>query len=449
MSLMGSSILILYFLFKPILKNFLDTRIKIIFLMISATFFLVPFPELKYQYIDLLNYMFNFFNFEDVSEFLANPSVEFKNYVYFLPDELVSPNAYNITVLITTIWLILALIRFLCRMKAYKKFKQNIIESSYSYNDDYVQNVVEKYREELNIKRKISVLYSDFPEPVSTGFINPVVLIPKDFKVENNNLEYIIKHELTHICHKDSIFKTIVLIVYIVHWFNPMAHLLKDEMEQLLECYCDETVVKDLNKEERKLYSQLIVDISTENINYSKTDDPEIGYFGSNAVKKIKRRLIEVKKIKKPNKLNFVLSLLMLSVITISNSMLVFAYKEYPVDNSKIYSDDKLTEYLSNDKRETHLSKYEQQNPNFVSNENGVQTYFLDENFQPLTIKENSESPQVWCNHTYHWVYRIVHTPDDNGGCTEEYYKCKICSKCYRIEEQIFDHTSIYPVCPH
>ncbi len=444
MSLMGSSVMMLYFLFKPILKDFFDTRIKIIFLMISATFFLVPFPELKYQYIDLLT----FFNFKETSKLLDNPPVEFKNYIYFLPDELVLPNAYNITVLITTIWLILALIRLLCRMKTYKKFKQTIIESSYSYRDDYVQNLVEKYRQELNIKRKISVLYSDFSEPVSTGFINPMILIPKNLKVEQSNLEYIIKHELTHIYHKDSIFKTIVLITYIVHWFNPMAHLLKDEMEQLLECYCDETVVKDLNKEERKLYSQLIVDISTENINCSKTDDPDMGYFGSNAVKKIKRRLIEMKKIKKPNKLNFALSLLMLSVITISNSMLVFAYKEYPTSNSTIYSDDKeLTEYSS--VHENYFITSKQEKPKLLSDENGVQTYFVDENHQILMITENSESPNVWCNHTYDWVYRVGHKKNDDGSCTEDYFKCKMCTKCYHIEEEIFDHTSIYPVCPH
>jgi len=444
MSLMGSSVLILYFLFKPILRNFFDTRIKIIFLMISATFFLVPFPELKYQYIDLLN----FFNFKDTANILSNKLGEFKSYIYFLPDELVSPNAYNITVLITTIWLVLALIRFLCRIRNYKKFKQNIIESSYSYENDYVQNLVRKYKQELNIKRKVSVLYSDFSEPVSTGFINPIILIPKDFKVKQNNLEYIIKHELTHIYHKDSIFKTIVLIVYIVHWFNPMAHLLKDEMEQLLECYCDETVVKDLNKEERNLYSQLIIDISTENINCSKTDDPNMGYFGSNAVKKIKRRLIEMKRIKKPNKLNFVLSLLMLSVITISNSMLVFAYKEYPTSNSKVHSNnEELTEYLNN--RENHFITYKQEKPDIISDENGVQTYFVNENHQIVMITENAESPNVWCNHTYDWCYRVSHKKNADGSCTEEYYKCKYCTKCAHIEEEIFDHTSIYPVCPH
>jgi hypothetical protein len=66
-------------------------------------------------------------------------------------------------------------------------------------------------------------------------------------------------HELTHIKNGDLWLKFAVSIIVALHWFNPLARLLRREIDVVGEEYCDERAVIEMTEGERVLYGGLIL----------------------------------------------------------------------------------------------------------------------------------------------------------------------------------------------
>jgi beta-lactamase regulating signal transducer with metallopeptidase domain len=92
--------------------------------------------------------------------------------------------------------------------------------------------------------------------PLLTGLFRPVIYLPCGFK----NAELAVRHELCHWRRGDIWSKWLVQLAVCIHWFNPMAHLMKKEMNRLSELSCDEAVIRDMDEGERQVYRQMIVD---------------------------------------------------------------------------------------------------------------------------------------------------------------------------------------------
>ena len=54
--------------------------------------------------------------------------------------------------------------------------------------------------------------------------------------------------------------KWLVQLVVCLHWFNPMAYLLKRELSRLSELACDEALIRDMDAAERRAYGQMLLD---------------------------------------------------------------------------------------------------------------------------------------------------------------------------------------------
>lgn len=59
--------------------------------------------------------------------------------------------------------------------------------------------------------------------PFVIGFIRPKIFIPEKF--DEDEKEYILNHEWTHIKNKDGVIKLISYFVLCLHWFNPLVWL--------------------------------------------------------------------------------------------------------------------------------------------------------------------------------------------------------------------------------
>jgi beta-lactamase regulating signal transducer with metallopeptidase domain len=92
--------------------------------------------------------------------------------------------------------------------------------------------------------------------PLLTGLFRPVIYLPCGFK----NAELAVRHELCHWRRGDIWSKWLVQLAVCIHWFNPMAHLMKREMNRLSELSCDEAVIRNMDAGERQAYRQMIVD---------------------------------------------------------------------------------------------------------------------------------------------------------------------------------------------
>ena len=121
----------------------------------------------------------------------------------------------------------------------------------------------------LKLRRKLdtAVLYQDniyqsehVSSPFVMGIIKPRIYLP--FKLDGQNMEYVVAHEMMHIRYKDYWWKLIGFLILMIHWFNPLVLLAYVLLCRDIELACDERVIKELNNEQRADYTEALVNCS-------------------------------------------------------------------------------------------------------------------------------------------------------------------------------------------
>ena len=98
----------------------------------------------------------------------------------------------------------------------------------------------------------------DAATPMTFGYIHRKLVFPPNVYAKRE-LTLILKHELTHIKNYDSWYKTFVLIVCDLYWFNPVFLLMKQLAYKDAEYVCDEIVTRNMEPEEKKIYGTAIL----------------------------------------------------------------------------------------------------------------------------------------------------------------------------------------------
>lgn len=93
--------------------------------------------------------------------------------------------------------------------------------------------------------------------PFVAGVFKPRICIPSH--LENNEREYLLLHEQTHIKNHDGIIKTFGFLVVCIHWFNPLVWLSYVMLCSDLEMRCDEEVIEQLGTGIKKDYCRSII----------------------------------------------------------------------------------------------------------------------------------------------------------------------------------------------
>jgi hypothetical protein len=111
----------------------------------------------------------------------------------------------------------------------------------------------------MDIKKDVTVYVSgDISSPFLSGVFNPRIVLP-GVKFSAEELRHIFRHELTHWKSRHALLKLFALLVNAVHWFNPLAYMLRRDVNRFCELYCDETVVSAMDRGEKKRYCGLIL----------------------------------------------------------------------------------------------------------------------------------------------------------------------------------------------
>ena len=97
--------------------------------------------------------------------------------------------------------------------------------------------------------------------PFVLGLFRPKIYIPSD--LPDQELDYILLHERTHICRFDYIFRILAWLVLTIHWFNPMVWLAFYLAGKDVEMSCDEAVLRHMKRDVRVEYSSSLLRLST------------------------------------------------------------------------------------------------------------------------------------------------------------------------------------------
>ena len=111
----------------------------------------------------------------------------------------------------------------------------NIIKkSALPLQNSAVRKIYYNCLKELNIKKIIPVYSTAFlKSPVITGLFKPCIYLPIHLVSGYNqdDIRYIILHELQHYKHKDALANYLMDTAIIIYWFNPLVWYALKEMK--------------------------------------------------------------------------------------------------------------------------------------------------------------------------------------------------------------------------
>ncbi|MDR3120409.1 MAG: PepSY domain-containing protein [Clostridiales bacterium] len=99
--------------------------------------------------------------------------------------------------------------------------------------------------------------------PLLIGAFSPVIVLPeRDYTDEQ--LRNVLAHELTHLRRKDIFVKWLSVIAVSVHWFNPIAWIMRREIDRACELACDEAVIRRYGASEKQGYGDTLIAVVAE-----------------------------------------------------------------------------------------------------------------------------------------------------------------------------------------
>jgi len=238
----------------------------------------------------------------------AFSDIVFPEIQYTQPIDRIQPQSPDIPYL-QIVWLAVMVSLLGIGLFKMRKSKREILNNSSDYIAPADLELFLQCKRDLKVCGRINLRSSQYIKtPLTFGFINPIVILP-DTNMTDNEKKLSIIHELTHIKHGDLWLKFIAFVMSAVHWFNPFAHMLSRKLAVISEEYCDECVIKDMGADERISYAKLILKV------ISDITAPQFSSTLSASTKNIKRRLINMLKIKKSRKSVITLSIIIALII--------------------------------------------------------------------------------------------------------------------------------------
>ena len=118
----------------------------------------------------------------------------------------------------------------------------------------FVNELVDGFR----LKRKVTVLLNDnISTPVTYGIFKPKIVLQSYILEDEELLEHVLVHELTHIKYFDIAFTHIKNVALCLYWYNIAMWIASKLFEDDLEILCDKKVLERLGntQEHKKAYA--------------------------------------------------------------------------------------------------------------------------------------------------------------------------------------------------
>ena len=122
----------------------------------------------------------------------------------------------------------------------------------------YEETFIEQYPE---IRKMKFVKISRQGSPCLTGIKNPIIVLP-DFKYTDEQLKYIVAHEVMHYRNHDIVIKILLEIITVLYWWNPVVYYLEKQIFEVIEIRNDQLVTQKMNVEEKNGYIECLFNVA-------------------------------------------------------------------------------------------------------------------------------------------------------------------------------------------
>ncbi|GMQ58169.1 hypothetical protein AN1V17_25640 [Vallitalea sediminicola] len=320
LSLSGSILVVLLLIMKPFIKHKLSKIIQYIIWIIILLRFIVPISFED----SLMNRVFNnsesqiesitpndFKGTDESGDIINKQNVvkdnqKNKSQIAYKTDNsnefIKIANKY-----IIYIWMLGVIIVLTKNIISYIRFLRYLKKSN-KHVEDNEKRILVNLMNGMDYVRLLR--NSHVATPMLIGIIRPCIIIPDDEYTEIQ-LRNILLHETTHLKHFDIWVKWLTMIVTSIHWFNPLMHFIKREINNTCELACDEAVIKNLSNKEKQAYGDTLISVIAEH----KYSTSVLQATMCEEKKSLKERLISIMKYNKKSKIAIIFSAILIVAV--------------------------------------------------------------------------------------------------------------------------------------
>ncbi len=373
MSIVGTVLGILIVILTKYFDNKLSAKLKYFIMLIPILFLIMPISkievntnndflitsviekvETKLSKVQDINYS----NTSKIQE--VKPTINKENNSTSTKQNQVNINvksnkaSFAFYTILPIVWLVGVGISLIIFVISNIRLKYKIVKSS-KLEDVRMDMILTKCKEKLKITKKIGIKIQNFNDsPCIYGIVKPQILLTEGFcKKDDEIIENVFMHELSHYKRKDMITNHILLIMTSLHWFNPFVYGFFKKIRQEMELATDEIALSKMNKEQKKQYGFTLINLLQ--TYETKRIVPKMLCVTDDS-KNMERRIKMIKSSEKLKK--YKLSIILFVVMIILCTIIPFVVK--PVNATKeliAVEEEKLYK-----KVEQYLIKLEQQN---------------------------------------------------------------------------------------
>ncbi len=250
----------------------------------------------------------------------------------------------------------------------------------------------------------------DATTPMTFGYIHRKLIFPPDI-YSQKEFTFILKHELTHIKNFDSWYKTFVLIVCDLYWFNPIFLLMKQMAYKDAEYVCDETVTRNMDLEEKKIYGTAI--LKTVNSKSFKSA-PSMVQFAVNKTE-LKKRLnnLFIFDNWKKGSVPFVVSLVIVAELLVGISISV---KEVIVNPSNVISENTNISIKTENEKFKPVKTYYTNDLEALNGQKDIKSSYITEKYCFSNLYYIDDTGTLWgTGRNDNWQLGIKNEKDVNS----------------------------------
>ena len=231
----------------------------------------------------------------------------------------VEPKPLKFTLLDITayLWVTCCLLFLSVHIFSFLHYKGQITKKGMVVKERYILQQVRKLSRKLRIRANIRVLrYENAESPMVIGFLKPMLVLP-NYDYSEEELFFVLKHELIHVKRHDIYFKLLFVIANALHWFNPLIYIMQKEAVVDMELSCDEKVIGQTAYAVRKAYTETL--LSTFSKQHKRETFLTTQFYGG---KKIMKKRFKNILTKSPKKNGLLLCICAICITLISGTLI-------------------------------------------------------------------------------------------------------------------------------
>lgn len=284
---------------KPVLKKYLSGRSQYNLWFIILALLAVPFipfhlPDIwqVFHFMDGMKSVFKT-GISEIGKF--DPSMAYANTDGWANDFSISisketPSFWGF--LLCSIWFLGMIVMLIFVIRSAWRLN-NLKKSALPLQNQRLYALFHECKVQLNINKEISIYNTArLKSPATFGVLYPQIYLPVHLlsDLKEDDIRYILMHELQHCKYKDAIPNYLATIVGILYWFNPVVWYGLKEMRSDREIACDCAVLQYLPEHDYESYGNTLINFAEK---ISLSPFPFASGLSGNA-RQLKKRIINI-----------------------------------------------------------------------------------------------------------------------------------------------------------